>query len=62
MAVSKSTVHLIDLGLAKMFLNKNTHEHVRARKIRKTLTGTARLSSPDLQLRKLPNEKKTLWV
>ena len=39
---SKATLHLIDLGLAKMFLDKVSHEHVKARKIRKSLTGTAR--------------------
>ncbi len=41
----QATLHLIDLGLAKPFINPQTKEHIVSGKIRKSLTGTARYAS-----------------
>ena len=39
---TKHILHMVDLGLAKMFIDKVTHQHIKPRRIRKSLTGTAR--------------------
>ncbi len=38
----RAVLHLVDLGLAKPFRDPDTKEHIVPRKIRKSLTGTAR--------------------
>ena len=44
MGKTKSTLHMVDLGLAKMFIDKVSHQHIKPRRIRKSLTGTARFT------------------
>ena len=38
-------IHLIDLGLAKPFTHASTGDHIRQRRLRRSLTGTARYAS-----------------
>ena len=38
----KNKLYLIDFGLAKRFIDRESHLHIVPRKIRKGLTGTAR--------------------
>ncbi len=38
----KHILHLVDLGLAKLFIDRKTGDHIVPRKIKKSLVGTAR--------------------
>jgi len=43
--VHRNTLFLVDLGLAKSFISRDTCRHKEATKVRRTLTGTARYAS-----------------
>ena len=42
MGRSQSVLHMVDLGLAKLFMDPKTHKHIPHSNIRRSLEGTAR--------------------
>ena len=44
---SKHILHLVDLGLAKLFIDRKTGEHIMPKNTRRSLVGTARYASPN---------------